>query len=116
MRTVEREMIAAIRAGKSRKLGNTVVEFGTNGAWRVLLFGKHIASGGGGKPFTFTLAGWPTNTTRSRLNALFTLLPTLASLYQSKGGQYFRFGAWGSADATTRELTDYNEWITPYAE
>ncbi len=79
MRKIEQQMIAAIRAGKSWSNGNTRVA-GTDHAvgigphedtCSVYLHGNWIAhvdlSRGAVR---FTLAGWPTPTTRSRINAL----------------------------------------------
>ena len=107
MRTVEAKMLDAIRASKSARLGNTVVEVipGT-GAWRVLLHGNLIANGGR-VGMSFTLAGWGTPTTRSRVNALLALFAHgNARVFQRAHGQMFQQG--GEA----REI-DTTEWVTP---
>lgn len=73
MRKIEREMIAAIKAGKNRKDGNTEVchwaAGGMEDGCRVYLFGHRIAERQHGK-WVFSLAGWNTPTTRSRLQSL----------------------------------------------
>lgn len=87
MRQIERQMIDAIKANKSWRNGNTEVR--SNGSkWAVLLFNNHIASGGP-DAFSFSLAGWNTNTTRSRLNALLREFTNGYSVYQQKGEPYF---------------------------
>ena len=69
MRKIEKQMIAAIRANKSFKHGNTEVEK-CFGAMYVYLFGNlicYIKRDGTREYYTH---GWNTATTRSRLNAL----------------------------------------------
>ena len=69
-RKIEDQMIAAIRAGKTWKSGNTeVVQHGHYA--QVLLHGNEIAIIGHPTSGTrWPLAGWNTPTTRSRINAL----------------------------------------------
>jgi hypothetical protein len=72
MRKIEQAMIDAIKAGRDWSKDNTRVSIaGTRGAEsvKVFLHGNMIAQriGHGWK---FTLAGWNTPTTRSRINAL----------------------------------------------
>lgn len=69
MRKIEKEMIAAIRAGADRKLGNTEVR-NEGGFSSVYLHGSLIAREMADKSWKFNLCGWNTPTTRSRLNAL----------------------------------------------
>ena len=89
MRVIERKMIAAIRDGRSMRDGNTVVEANSNGAsWRVLLHGNLIAAGGT-DTFSFTLAGWNTPTTRSRVNALLRAFTPSAAVYCKDFTPYF---------------------------
>lgn len=81
MRVIERKMIAAIQAGKGMRAGNTRVEIAnTLGNWRVYLHGNLIANGGSAG-FSFTLAGWNTPTTRSRVNALLEGLTGARGVY-----------------------------------
>lgn len=69
-RKIEDQMIAAIRAGKPFKSGNTSVAQEVDGTY-VFLHGNLIAAIGSAKLGTaWTLAGWNTPTTRSRINAL----------------------------------------------
>lgn len=75
MRSIEWDMIRALKSHEGFTQGNTAVLWdGDN--YLVALHGNTIAAGkfaGPGiypTPTRFTLAGWNTSTTRSRLNAL----------------------------------------------
>ena len=68
MRTIEKKMIAAVNGRHSMKQNNTTVTV-NNGVVLVRLHGNLIYKVENGRAF-FTLAGWNTTTTRSRLNAL----------------------------------------------
>lgn len=84
---IERDMIAAIRAGKNRALGNTYVNPIVGGV-EVRLHGNLIAVLTD-QGLRFTLAGWPTPTTRSRINALLqTFIHANARVYQTAGRQF----------------------------
>lgn len=72
MRKIENEMLYAVRSRKNWHSGNTEVRISDGGNWcKVYLHGNliytHCLESGERK---FTLAGWNTPTTRSRLNAL----------------------------------------------
>jgi hypothetical protein len=110
MRKVEQEMIAAIRARKSRDTDNTRVECGP--VIRVYLFGNLIAEFA--KPEThsglrFTLAGWNTNTTRSRVKALLQEFAVNATVYTREGDAYF------SQCGQEREIGN-SEWVDARTE
>lgn len=68
MRVIENRMLQAVRNRRNFSNGNTVVRV-ENGDVRVYLHGNLIFQNVGGVE-SFTLAGWNTVTTRSRLNAL----------------------------------------------
>jgi len=68
MRKIEKEMLAAVRERKNWSCGNTRVSVADN-VVRVLLHGNCIYSVNGNCK-SFTLAGWVSNTTMSRLRAL----------------------------------------------
>ena len=78
MRQIEKQMVAAIKARKNFKSGNTEVTMTRNEylgtcTAMVYLHGNIIAEisfGPENVVAQFTLAGWNKNTTRSRLNAL----------------------------------------------
>lgn len=72
MRKIEQQMIEAVKAGGGWKSGNTAVRFGARDCVEVVLHGSVIAQidPSGGIPMRWTLAGWNTTTTRSRINAL----------------------------------------------
>lgn len=87
MRKIERDMIAAIKANKNRPLGNTYVNPVIGGV-EVHLHGNHIATLTD-TGLRFTLAGWPTPTTRSRINALLReFIHANARVYQTAGRQF----------------------------
>ncbi len=72
---------------------------------RMYLHGNMIASRDC-QTVRITLAGWPTPTTRARLNGLLELLHINKRLYQHKKAQYIG----NSLTQTSREITAY-EWI-----
>lgn len=76
MRKIEAEMVQALRARRDWHKDNTRVEE-WRGVWRVLLHGHCIYKcGPNGERPLFTLAGWNTATTRSRLRALGVAVST----------------------------------------
>ena len=68
MRKIEEKMVNAVNRSKNFNEGNTEVRIDANGL-SVLLYGNIIFQIRGNEKF-FTLSGWNTPTTRSRLNAL----------------------------------------------
>ena len=80
MRKVTSQVVTAFLAGRPKKVGNTY----TNG-FGLSLHGNRIAEFSDAEPnkIRFTLAGWPTPTTRERLNAI----PGVG-IFQRKGEQY----------------------------
>ena len=68
MRQIEKSMAQAVKAGRNFRSGNTVVSVDASGI-KVYLHGNCIYTVYQGVK-RFTLAGWNTVTTRSRLNAL----------------------------------------------
>lgn len=84
MRTIESDMTTAIRLRKGLCKGNTSVVWKGN-EFIVSLHGNAIASGIDGKVTQFTLAGWNTATTRSRLNALGVAVSKKAGIPIYKG-------------------------------
>ena len=78
MRQIEKQMVAAIKARKNFKSGNTEVTMTRNeylGTCTAMVYLhcnliSNISFGPENVEARFTLAGWNTNTTRSRLNAL----------------------------------------------
>jgi hypothetical protein len=90
-RKIEQQMIAAIRAGESFKSGNTeVVQVRDDVRYfdhaEARLYGNVIArvlnNGADGK---WTLAGWNTATTRSRINAMARAFNWTRSVYTKHG-------------------------------
>ena len=68
MRKIEEEMLAAVCERRNWSSDNTSVKVDGN-VVRVYLFGNHIYSDNMGCK-SFTLAGWTSSTTMSRLRAL----------------------------------------------
>ena len=68
MRKVEKDMLQAVRSGRNFRSGNTVVTSDETGV-KVYLHGNCIFAIYQGVK-RFSLAGWNSVTTRSRLNAL----------------------------------------------
>ena len=65
MRKISKQIAQAFNQGKTKSIGNT----STNGQ-EVFLHGNKIAWRSPGNTLELTLAGWPTVTTRERLNAI----------------------------------------------
>ena len=89
MKKITQQAVKAFLNGKSRKIGNTEVEAQAGGVTRLLLFGNLIALRQRGELYIQT-AGWPSNTTKERLNAL----PGV-SIGQYKGVWYLNGNPWG---------------------
>lgn len=83
-RKIEQGMITAIRVGKNFKSGNTEVSQSALGA-AVLLHGNKIAEIDRDGTAVWSLAGWNTPTTRSRINALARAFNWLRSVYCKLG-------------------------------
>jgi hypothetical protein len=97
MRKIEEQMLHAIRTGADWKKGNTSVHWSHQSATFggstavVRLHGNRI---GIYKPASGALniedgEGWTTSTTKSRLNALLSLVPCRCSVSQHKGAWRF---------------------------
>ena len=69
MRKIEERMVAAVKAAHKWRDGNTSVDVMGDGSVKVFLYDNLIATINTAA-FNFTLAGWDTCTTRSRINAL----------------------------------------------
>ena len=72
MRVIEKEMVQAVKAQKDWRKANTRVRVERDGLVEVYLWNNHIADVVDGKVMVnvYTLAKWPTRTTKSRLRAL----------------------------------------------
>lgn len=105
MRKIEAETIAAVRRGQCWRKGNMEVWVSPeSGVIRVKLHGNTIATRTLAGEWAFTLAGWPTPTTRSRINALARAFRPDTGVWQERNRQYFRVGE------LTGELGD-EEWF-----
>jgi hypothetical protein len=92
MRRIEKEVIGAFVDGKTKAMGNTKsTRNPKTGDLDLLLHGNRIATMSnrdGVKKLWVSNAGWPTRTTQSRLNALFSLLNMPERVYIEGGTQY----------------------------
>lgn len=90
MRKVSETVVKAFLAGQEKRVGNTY----TNGIG-LYLHGNCIAIRDTNGELKVSTAGWNTNTTRDRLNCLFSFLPSfgyevhITSVFQRKGSSYF---------------------------
>ena len=85
MRKIEKDMVDAIKAKKNWKSGNTKVEIEDH-AVLIRLHGKLIAQIGE-SVLDISDCGFPTRTTRSRLNAVIAACGLSERVYQTKGVQ-----------------------------
>ena len=85
MRKESRDVAAAFRDGVPCTRART----STDGT-RVLLYGYKIAWRNADGSITVTLAGWGTDLTRERLNAITQLLFGWAGFHREDGVEYFR--------------------------
>lgn len=103
MRVTARRLVEAFRAGKSRTVGNSSVEMNPDHSVIFRLHGNAILDISPEGEVSASLAGWPTPTTRSRVNDLLDGLKIPARVGQSKGTQYLR-RPWGEMiDISSRE-------------
>jgi hypothetical protein len=83
MKKVTRRIAEAFKAGKRLTVGNT----STDGE-RVYLHGNLIVERQKDGKIYGTLAGWPTVTTRERLNGICQVIDSPIGFYQKKWEQY----------------------------
>lgn len=91
MRKIRSDMLAAIKAGKSKSMGNTTVSVDQSDPQHpvlVLLHGNLIARQSPAGAWEVTLAGWPTPTTRARINALLGEFKPGTGVFQQCGKQW----------------------------
>ena len=122
MRKIEKEMVHFVRYGTSWKSGNTRVAAGMydgNVTASVYLHGNGIFTryydSERGEVFEFSLCGWPSVTTRSRLNALFTAFCAGVGISQSDYEQYLSINGDSVRidESNTYQITrrnDESEW------
>lgn len=103
MRKISKVVCQAFIDGRNVSKGNTVSKDGN-----LYLHGNEIAGHFLGDPniIIVTLAGWPTVTTRERLNALLALLGSNGRFFQAGGKQFYR----PHAQVESHEITS-TQWI-----
>ncbi len=114
MRETARKLVAAHLAGKWKTVGNSSVEINPDRSVVYRLHGNAIVDVDPQGAVSVSLAGWPTPTTRSRVNDILEGLKVPARVGQSKGVQYLSQPWRGSVDI------DANTWypvgaLTPAA-
>ncbi len=107
MRKITRAACDAFLHGRDWSSGNTSVI--VNGAVRMYLHGNLIAEMRNGddlhkRTIRVTLAGWPTPTTRERLNGILSRLGIPARIFQRAHAQYL------GRRKYEKEITAY-EWV-----
>ena len=112
MRKVTRNCAQAFIDGRNYSEGNTSVFVDANDVRVMQLHGNTIAEMTPGDPginprLRVTLAGWPTNTTRERINGLLQIAGCFRRVWQENHAQYVGQPHGGEA----REITAH-EWIT----
>lgn len=100
MRKVTEQVALSLIRGESRTVGNT----STDGQ-HLWLHGNLIAQKRDGYVL-LSLAGWPTPTTRERLNGILDIFGVRARFYQQNHDQFYQYG-----DDQPYEIDDYREWI-----
>jgi hypothetical protein len=105
MKVIEQQMIAAIQAGKTWRSGNTSFEVGAfNNVVR--LHGNDIAMyDKASKEWRFNLAGWNSQTTRSRINAISCYATGHAIVWQKD------FKAQALVDTKVTDIGN-NQWFS----
>ncbi len=115
MRKIERQMVAAIKAMKNFHSGNTAVVIETTQHEKralVALHGNRIAEVYVDGTVKVTLAGWPTATTRSRVNAILReFVAEGANVFQAKGNQFI-FAHFRHAPTPDVGYLDAAAWLT----
>jgi len=84
MRKVTKQVAEAFLQRRNRQVGNSA-----SSGDEMLLHGNTVARRNPNGTIVATLAGWPTVTTRERLNGLSELLGLGRPFSQRKGQQYF---------------------------
>jgi hypothetical protein len=107
MRKITQMACDAFINGRDFTLGNThVYHDSKSGMTRMLLHGNLIAEQGHCK-LIVSLAGWPTPTTRERVNGLLDSLNVNRRFYQRDHAQYF-----GSTIDDSEQEIAADEWLT----
>lgn len=87
--TTSDKVLASFLAGESRAIRNDSSIMGPMGIYSLALHGNTIATRFADGSINATLAGWPTVTTRDRLNALCDAIRQRRGFSQSKNVQYY---------------------------
>ena len=110
MRKIEQQMVKAIRNGVAWSSGNTCTTFDNQGKpgcnTLVYLHGHHIATVCNDGTVKVCDAGWQTNTTKSRLNAIIT------EFYNYTAGIFQKDFEWFITDDLGTHDMYHKQWYT----
>lgn len=114
--TTSEKVLASFLAGESRSIRNDSSIMGPMGIYSLALHGNTIATRFAGGEINATLAGWPTVTTRDRLNALCDAIGQQHKFSQSKNVQYYAGGeidpdSWIWIRASDFAIAEYRKGI-----
>jgi len=98
MRKITREIVNAFMERKPRSISNSSTD-GTTLYLHGNAIARHTGEGVSAEGLEISMAGWPSNTTRERLNGL-----PWVRINQSKGVQYLN----------GHEIKDTRAWLKPY--
>jgi hypothetical protein len=93
MRKVTKEIVKAFMSARDFKLSNSEVKRDEQGIAKMYLFGNLIAERNGNK-VRITMAGYPTNTTRERLNGIPNVRISQKNYKQYLNGKEMDADAW----------------------
>ena len=105
MRQLEEKVISAFILGLNEQAGS-LSSLNVRGVTFLIQHGNVIAERNKNGRIRATMAGWPTPTAKSRLNALCTLLNRNTRFWQEQGRQYF-----GKSDGHFQHITA-DQWVT----
>lgn len=107
MRKIEQAMLFAINNKGNWRSSNTEVVRSFNSHSNVYLHGNHIATVKDNGDVSISNAGWRTNTTKSRLNAIINEF-----LDGKKNGVYQKDHCWYVTDHGRDYDFDHSKWYT----
>ena len=108
MRKITQLVSNAFIAGRDFTLGNSHVDYDADTFTRRMYLHGNLIAKQVGNELRVTLAGWPTPTTRERLNGLFESMNVASRIYQRGHVQYI--SSTYADEGTEREIHPH-EWV-----
>ena len=109
MKKITERASSAFKEGRKFYSGNTCVEINRESGERFLRLHGNLIAKYENDEFSISLAGWPTVTTRERLNGLLSTLESPKRIYQRKHEQFI--GSWVDKYKTSKDMPS-NEFVT----